>query len=197
LQNVVRRWYHRGASTVRLFDELCENADSMEQALLRGDIASVGACLQRYLQQKKRMAGPTAEPPAIAALTAALAPHVHGLSLGGAGGGGFMLIITQRPAAEAQPLIQQSLNALRTQFATQHRAAAHRAAATNSVTGGTVHTLDSDTTPATLPSTEEIALDGDDDESNIGQACLYTAAVDDEGLRVVVEGSSVNVYATA
>ena len=40
-----------------------------------------------------------AEPPHVTALMKILEPHVHGMSLCGAGGGGFMVMITKQPKA--------------------------------------------------------------------------------------------------
>ena len=69
----------------------------MEAALLSGDVAAVGAHLDAYWEQKKLMCD--AEPPAVARMLAALRPLVFGASLAGAGGGGFMLLVTKEPDA--------------------------------------------------------------------------------------------------
>lgn len=61
-----------------------------------GDLELLGACLERYWQQKKRMA-PSCEPLAVGRMMGALRPYVHGQCLAGAGGGGFLYVLTKAP----------------------------------------------------------------------------------------------------
>lgn len=56
----------------------------------------LGKCLDCYWQQKKRMA-PGCEPLAVGRMMDALRPHAHGQCLAGAGGGGFLYILTKAP----------------------------------------------------------------------------------------------------
>lgn len=61
-----------------------------------GDLLLLGKCLDCYWQQKKCMA-PGCEPLAVGRMMDALRPHVHGQCLAGAGGGGFLYILTKAP----------------------------------------------------------------------------------------------------
>ena len=54
-----------------------------------GSLPLLGQCLTSYWEQKKLMA-PGCEPLLVRLLMDVLAPHVHGQSLAGAGGGGFL-----------------------------------------------------------------------------------------------------------
>lgn len=61
-----------------------------------GDLELLGTCLECYWQQKKRMA-PGCEPLAVGRMMGALRPYVHGQCLAGAGGGGFLYVLTKAP----------------------------------------------------------------------------------------------------
>jgi galactokinase/mevalonate kinase-like predicted kinase len=65
------------------------------------DIVATGACLSKYWDQKKVMAGGpgVCEPQHITALMEALRPLAHGMSICGAGGGGFLAIISKDPVS--------------------------------------------------------------------------------------------------
>jgi len=97
LQDVLRRWYSANPAIVANVDALIANAGECRAALLRGDLAAVGACLDAYWEQKKRMCD--AEPPAVTKMLARLRPLVHGAALAGAGGGGFLFCVTKEPDA--------------------------------------------------------------------------------------------------
>ncbi|XP_068022726.1 LOW QUALITY PROTEIN: L-fucose kinase [Melanerpes formicivorus] len=96
LQDVVRNWYARLPSIVQTVDVLVSNAEECARALRQGDLPLLGKCLERYWQQKKCLA-PGCEPLAVGRLMAALQPHVHGQCLAGAGGGGFLYVLTKAP----------------------------------------------------------------------------------------------------
>ncbi|XP_064243132.1 L-fucose kinase isoform X2 [Passer domesticus] len=96
LQDVVRNWYARLPSIVQNADALVSNAEECAQALRQGDLQLLGRCLDRYWQQKKCMA-PGCEPLAVGRLMDALRPHAYGQCLAGAGGGGFLCILTKAP----------------------------------------------------------------------------------------------------
>jgi len=66
---------------------------------LSDDLAAVGRCMSEYWKQKKVMA-PGCEPEAVSRMMIALAPHLLGTSLAGAGGGGFMYLLTREPNME-------------------------------------------------------------------------------------------------
>ncbi|XP_058702137.1 L-fucose kinase isoform X2 [Poecile atricapillus] len=96
LQDVVRNWYARLPSIVQNADALVSNAEECAQALRQGDLLLLGKCLDRYWQQKKCMA-PGCEPLAVGCMMDALRPYVYGQCLAGAGGGGFLYVLTKAP----------------------------------------------------------------------------------------------------
>ncbi|NXA53024.1 FUK kinase, partial [Nothocercus julius] len=96
LQDVVRNWYARLPAAVHNAAALVSNAEECARALQQGDLLLLGECLNRYWQQKKCMA-PGCEPLAVGRLMAALRPHVYGQCLAGAGGGGFLYVLTKAP----------------------------------------------------------------------------------------------------
>ncbi|XP_068267235.1 L-fucose kinase isoform X3 [Nyctibius grandis] len=96
LQDVVRNWYARLPSAVQNADALVSNAEECAQALRQGNLLLIGECLDRYWQQKKCMA-PGCEPLAVRRMMDALRPYVYGQCLAGAGGGGFLYVLTKAP----------------------------------------------------------------------------------------------------
>lgn len=56
----------------------------------------MGQYLTSYWEQKKLMA-PGCEPLAVQRMMDVLAPYVYGQSLAGAGGGGFLYLLTKEP----------------------------------------------------------------------------------------------------
>ncbi|XP_078400065.1 L-fucose kinase isoform X2 [Cetorhinus maximus] len=96
LQDVLRNWYARLPSIVENADALVRNTEECAQAFIKGDLSQIGQCLNTYWQQKKYMA-PGCEPSAVRQIMAVLRPHVHGQSLAGAGGGGFLYLLTKKP----------------------------------------------------------------------------------------------------
>ncbi|NXS61648.1 FUK kinase, partial [Brachypteracias leptosomus] len=96
LQDVVRNWYARLPSTVQNANALVSNAEECAQALRQGHLPRVGECLGRYWQQKKVMA-PGCEPLAVGHMMETLQPYVYGQCLAGAGGGGFLYLLTKAP----------------------------------------------------------------------------------------------------
>eukprot|EP00058_Branchiostoma_floridae_P019145 XP_002604634.1 hypothetical protein BRAFLDRAFT_92868 [Branchiostoma floridae] len=96
LQDVVRNWYARLPEVVANCDDLVTNAEDCAKAFREGDLGALGACMDRYWEQKKKMA-PGCEPVAVRKMMTALKPHVYGQVLAGAGGGGFMCVLTRDP----------------------------------------------------------------------------------------------------
>ncbi|XP_078608481.1 L-fucose kinase-like isoform X1 [Branchiostoma floridae x Branchiostoma japonicum] len=96
LQDVVRNWYARLPEVVANCDDLVTNAEECAKAFREGDLGAVGDCMDRYWEQKKKMA-PGCEPVAVRKMMTALKPHVYGQVLAGAGGGGFMCVLTRDP----------------------------------------------------------------------------------------------------
>ncbi|XP_038068725.1 L-fucose kinase-like [Patiria miniata] len=101
LQDVVRNWYARSPYIVENCDNLTKNAWECKKAFAEGDLEKVGVCMNAYWTQKKVMA-PGCEPVMVQRMMTALRPHVHGQCLAGAGGGGFMYVLTKEPNAIGQ-----------------------------------------------------------------------------------------------
>ncbi|EGD80832.1 hypothetical protein PTSG_11727 [Salpingoeca rosetta] len=89
LQEVVRNWYARSAVIVENTDALVENAERCAQAFRDEDLAAIGECLNAYRCQNH------------STLMDRFAPYAYGQALAGAGGGGFMYVITKEPHARA------------------------------------------------------------------------------------------------
>lgn len=96
LQDVVRSWYSRLPAMVQNAQQLVANAEECAKACLDGSLSRLGACLDRSWQQKKLMA-PGCEPALVRLMMDALRPLVLGQSLAGAGGGGFLYVLTKQP----------------------------------------------------------------------------------------------------
>ncbi|XP_066569587.1 L-fucose kinase [Amia ocellicauda] len=108
LQDVVRSWYSRLPSMVENTEGLVSNAQDCAQACREGSLERLGACLDRYWQQKRAMAR-GCEPAAVRAMMAALRPLTLGQTLAGAGGGGFLCLLTREP--RQQDRVQAVLSA--------------------------------------------------------------------------------------
>ncbi|XP_068115798.1 L-fucose kinase isoform X2 [Hyperolius riggenbachi] len=106
LQDVLRNWYARLPDIMQNVDGLVSNAELCAQAFRTGDMQLLGHCLSTYWQQKKCMA-PGCEPLAVRRIMDTLEPHVYGQSLAGAGGGGFLYVLTKE--AEQKGIIQSLL----------------------------------------------------------------------------------------
>ncbi|KAK2834608.1 hypothetical protein Q7C36_015309 [Tachysurus vachellii] len=99
LQDVVRNWYSRLPSIVQNTEQLVSNAEACAQACMDGSLSKLGDCMNRYWQQKKAMA-PGCEPAAVRNMMDALEPIAYGQSLAGAGGGGFLFVLTRHAQEE-------------------------------------------------------------------------------------------------
>jgi len=100
LDNVVKRWHARLPDVVNAVAALQANAADAADALRRGDVAALGRALDAYWGFKKTIAAcADVEPPEVCVLIDALRPHIHGASLCGAGGGGFLLVVARQPDA--------------------------------------------------------------------------------------------------
>lgn len=100
LQRVLRQWAERANDVTGVVAALRSNAIAMTDAIARQDAAAIGACLDTYWSQKKRMAA-HAEPAEVTSMLAVLRPLVHGASLCGAGGGGFLVGVAKERNATA------------------------------------------------------------------------------------------------
>ncbi|ROL52789.1 L-fucose kinase [Anabarilius grahami] len=96
LQDVVRSWYARLPSIVQNAEQLVTNAEECAEACREGSLLRLGECMDTYWQQKKLMA-PGCEPAAVRSMMNALQPLSLGQSLAGAGGGGFLFLLTREP----------------------------------------------------------------------------------------------------
>lgn len=96
LQDVLRNWYARLPAVVQNAHSLVRHTEECAEAFRRGSLPLLGQCLTSYWEQKKLMA-PGCEPLAVRRMMDVLAPHVHGQSLAGAGGGGFLYLLTKEP----------------------------------------------------------------------------------------------------
>ncbi|XP_077452210.1 L-fucose kinase isoform X2 [Stigmatopora argus] len=96
LQAVVRRWYSRLPAMVRDVGELVANGEDCARACRDGCLSAVGICLDRSWLHKKCMA-PGCEPTTVRAIMEALRPLALGQSLAGAGGGGFLCLLSRLP----------------------------------------------------------------------------------------------------
>ncbi|XP_032709869.1 L-fucose kinase isoform X2 [Lontra canadensis] len=96
LQDVLRNWYARLPAVVQNAHSLVQHTEECAEAFRQGSLPLLGQCLTSYWEQKKLMA-PGCEPLAVRRMMDVLAPHVHGQSLAGAGGGGFLYLLTKEP----------------------------------------------------------------------------------------------------
>ncbi|XP_041626895.1 L-fucose kinase isoform X3 [Vulpes lagopus] len=96
LQDVLRSWYARLPAVVQNAHSLVRHTEECAEAFRQGSLPLLGQCLTTYWEQKKLMA-PGCEPLAVRRIMDVLAPHVHGQSLAGAGGGGFLYLLTKEP----------------------------------------------------------------------------------------------------
>ncbi|XP_056272027.1 L-fucose kinase isoform X2 [Pseudoliparis swirei] len=103
LQDVVRSWYSRLPSMVQNVQQLVENSEECVRACSEGSLTRLGACLSRSWQHKKLMA-PGCEPASVRTMMEVLQPLVLGQSLAGAGGGGFLYLLTQDPLQREEVL---------------------------------------------------------------------------------------------
>ncbi|CAH2323870.1 L-fucose kinase isoform X1 [Pelobates cultripes] len=94
LQDVLRNWYARLPDIVQNTDALVNNAELCAEAFRTGNMLLLGCCLNKYWCQKKCMA-PGCEPLTVRRIMDTLEPLVYGQSLAGAGGGGFLYILTK------------------------------------------------------------------------------------------------------
>jgi fucokinase len=97
LQGVLRRWFGRLPEVVETVSSLVSNAEAIQPAVMNADVEKFGACVSAYWSQKKLMAGCGVEPTLVTRAFAAMAPLLCGHTMAGAGGGGFILLVTRKP----------------------------------------------------------------------------------------------------
>lgn len=101
LQDVLRNWNARLPEIVSTADQLVENAKNCIAAFNQGDLQKIGECLNMCWEHKKLMA-PGCEPKICKLIIEAIKPLSYGQCLAGAGGGGFMYVITKQENAVEQ-----------------------------------------------------------------------------------------------
>jgi fucokinase len=101
LQKVVHRYLARDAQVLHTIELLKEGAMEVRRCIDTRDLDGFGRGVVRYWELKKRI-DPGATTPAIEALTDRVAPFCTGYTLLGAGGGGFLLMITHNEDATRQ-----------------------------------------------------------------------------------------------
>ncbi|XP_022341951.2 L-fucose kinase-like isoform X3 [Crassostrea virginica] len=94
LQEVLRNWYARNPNIVETENALVILAQECAHGFIDGDLQKVGSCLDKYWAMKKILA-PGCETPTIAKLMAASRPFAYGMCMAGAGGGGFLYVLTK------------------------------------------------------------------------------------------------------
>lgn len=98
LQNVLRRWSKRTKEITETVEKLVLCAENVQEALLDGDIETITDCVNDYWNLKKVMAGPESgvDPPLLESVIDKLMEQglVAAASLCGAGGGGFLVAIS-------------------------------------------------------------------------------------------------------
>ncbi|XP_052816143.1 L-fucose kinase-like [Mya arenaria] len=94
LQDVVRNWYARNPQIVETEDRLVSQAHDCAKFFQQGDLEKVGQCMDQYWTLKKRMA-PGCEPEFVSRLMSAVRSNALGMSMAGAGGGGFMYVLAR------------------------------------------------------------------------------------------------------
>ncbi|KAF8786462.1 L-fucose kinase like protein [Argiope bruennichi] len=99
LQNVIRNWYAREETIVQCFKALITYSFEMKAALLNGNLPEIGQLMEKYWEQKKILA-PGSEPASVKEIMDIIKPFCYGQLLAGAGGGGFMCILTKEPNAK-------------------------------------------------------------------------------------------------
>lgn len=93
---MLRNWYARLPVVVQNARRLVRQTEKCAEAFRQGNLALLGQYLTSYWEQKKLMA-PGCEPLAVQRMMDVLAPYAFGQSLAGAGGGGFLYLLTKEP----------------------------------------------------------------------------------------------------
>ncbi|XP_066935436.1 L-fucose kinase-like isoform X2 [Clytia hemisphaerica] len=110
LQDVLRNWNARSPAIVKTARSLIENANETIQALEEGNLELIGKCLNDCWSNKKKMAH-GCEPLVCRQIMDKIKPYVLGISLAGAGGGGFMCMITKQENAAS--IIKEQIESLK------------------------------------------------------------------------------------
>ncbi|XP_069956063.1 L-fucose kinase, partial [Cherax quadricarinatus] len=96
LQNVIRNWYAGDPTITSCFSQLRELALRAAGAMLHNDLEMLGSYINDYWSLKKMVAS-GCEPTMVSKLMTTLQEHCLGMSLAGAGGGGYLYALKARP----------------------------------------------------------------------------------------------------
>ena len=96
LQNVIRNWYTKRPEILNCCHDLKDNAEQCARSVMDEDLELIGKHMNAYWEQKKSIAS-GCEPDLCRRMMDVLRPYSYGMSLAGAGGGGFMYVLTKKP----------------------------------------------------------------------------------------------------
>lgn len=102
LQTVIRNWYACDPTITSCFAELQRLALQAAKTMLDSNLEGLGGSISSYWKLKKMVAS-GCEPSMVTKLMASLQDHCYGMSLAGAGGGGYLYALK----ANSAPLDQQ------------------------------------------------------------------------------------------
>jgi galactokinase/mevalonate kinase-like predicted kinase len=100
LQEVVGKWLDRDREAVETLQQIHRLAGEMTEAVARKDLPEFGRLIDIAWQLNKQL-DPNSSTVEIEALLEGIRPHLFGAKLLGAGGGGFLLMVS-RSRADAQ-----------------------------------------------------------------------------------------------
>ena len=101
LEQVVADWLSRREDLVDTLTQLRADAYLMRDALVAGDIECFGHLLTRYLDAKKAL-NPDTTNPKIDMLLESVSDLCHGYGIAGAGGGGFLVLLSKDATARSK-----------------------------------------------------------------------------------------------
>ena len=96
LQHIVGKYLERDANTLHCISELRHVAEAMKVQLDHRDIDAFGSSIHQAWELNKRL-DPGTTTPEIEAILGTISDHILGAKLLGAGGGGFLFIVTRGP----------------------------------------------------------------------------------------------------
>lgn len=97
LQTVLQQWSCRQPLIVDTMQSLVEEAKAVRVALKEGNLETVARLWRLYGQHKATLAGPTSVPQPVKEAVAQWGDRVATATLCGAGGGGFLAVLTSAP----------------------------------------------------------------------------------------------------
>ena len=101
LLTALRNWYTISKEICNNLKELVANGERCANAVKEGNIAKIGECITKHSQNKLIMA-PGSIPKEVNELMTLLNPLIYGGCLAGAGGGGFLYILSKEPNCKSK-----------------------------------------------------------------------------------------------